>query len=49
VERDRRTGALVMNPGSPTFPRNSDGPTMGRIIVEEGKVIEARIIRLDEE
>ena len=38
-----------MNPGSPTFPRSSDGPTMGRIMVEDNKIVSARIIRLDEE
>ena len=47
VERDRATGVLVMNPGSPTYPR-SGGPSMGRIICEEGKVVSARIIPLDE-
>ena len=47
VERDRVAGVLVMNPGSPTYPR-SGGPSMGRIICEEGKVVSARIIPLDE-
>ena len=36
-----------MNPGSPTYPRSGD-PSMGRIICEEGKVVSARIIPLDE-
>lgn len=45
VERDEWTGTLVMNPGSPTFPRRSQ-PSMGRILVEDGKVVEARIITL---
>lgn len=31
---------LVMNPGSPTFPRTSKGPTIGRILVREGGAIE---------
>ena len=45
VERDKRYGTLVMNPGSPTHPRAS-GPSMGRIMAEEGQVLSAEIIRL---
>ena len=39
-------GALLMNPGSPTFPRSSAGPTMGRIFVEDGRVASAEIVHL---
>lgn len=39
-------GHLVMNPGSPTWPRTNDGPTMGRIIVEDGQVLSAEIVHL---
>ena len=45
LERDEWTGVLVMNPGSPTYPRRSR-PSMGRIIVEDEKIVEARIITL---
>lgn len=45
LERDEWTGTLVMNPGSPTYPRRSR-PSMGRILCEEGSVVEARIIEL---
>ncbi len=45
-ERDTRTRTLVMNPGSPTFPRTSKGPTIGRIIADNGHVREVRIIEL---
>lgn len=45
VERDDRTGTLVMNPGSPTFPR-SGAPSIGRIVAHEGKVLLAEIVRL---
>lgn len=45
LERDEWTGTLVMNPGSPTYPRRSR-PSMGRILCEEGRVVEARIIEL---
>lgn len=45
VRRDGRV--LVMNPGSPTYPRTSQGPTMGRIEVEDGRVVSADIIELD--
>ena len=46
VERDARTRTLVVNPGSPTFPRTGQGPTIGRIIAENGHVSEVRIIGL---
>ena len=36
-----------MNPGSPTFPRTAKGPTIGRIIAENGHVSEVRIIELN--
>ena len=45
VEKDPRTGALVMNPGSPTHPR-AGYPSMGRIIVEKGTILSAEILRL---
>lgn len=38
-------GVLVMNPGSPTYPRRS-GPSIGRIIVEDGAIQSAEIIQL---
>jgi putative phosphoesterase len=37
---------LVMNPGSPTFPRTGKGPTIGRIMVDDGKVTSANIVQL---
>ena len=43
VERDG--GVLVMNPGSPTFPRRG-GATMGRIVCEDGAILSAEIIEL---
>ena len=46
AERDARTGTLVMNPGSPTYPRGT-GPTFGRIICDNGQVVEKHIIYLD--
>ena len=48
VKRDERTGVLMMNPGSPTYPRGGTGPTMGRIVVTDGQVAEAQIIRIPE-
>ena len=44
MERDEWTGTLVMNPGSPTYPRRSK-PSMGRIIVEDGSSRTARCSR----
>lgn len=49
----RHEGAtLVINPGSPTFPRSAQGPTMGRIILEAGEggkatIASAEIIELN--
>lgn len=37
-------GSLIINPGSPTFPRSDKGPTMGRIMVEDGKILSAEIV-----
>ena len=48
-ERDSRTRVLIMNPGSPTFPRTSQGPTMGRIEAENGHVKSCQIIQLRKE
>ena len=46
VERDERTGTLVMNPGCSTFPR-SGGPSMGRVIAKDGEVLLAEIVKLE--
>lgn len=46
----RREGeVLLMNPGSPTYPRTRKGPTMGRILCRPGEVVSAEIIQLPEE
>lgn len=49
VTRDEWTGTLVMNPGSPTYPRRSKA-SMGRIIVDEDthKIVSAEIITLED-
>lgn len=39
-------GALLMNPGSPTYPRSEAGPTMGRILIADGVVASAEIVPL---
>lgn len=46
ISHDAGTNTLVMNPGSPTFPRTGDGPTMGRIFAKDGEVLVSEIIRL---
>ncbi|MGI6230618.1 MAG: metallophosphoesterase family protein [Tractidigestivibacter sp.] len=46
VEYDRKNGTWIMNPGSPTHPRGAAGPTMGRIICDDGRVLSAEIIKL---
>lgn len=48
VERDGARGALVINPGSPTYPR-AGGPTIGRVEAEDGKVVSAQIVQLGDE
>ena len=41
---------LVMNPGSPTFPRTAKGPTIGRILVTtSGEIKHAEIVELKQE
>ena len=49
----RRAGdVLVVNPGSPTYPRTQLGPTMVRVMVDEGDgtgrgtILSAEVIRL---
>ena len=37
---------LIMNPGSPTFPRTSEGPTIGRILMHGSQITSAEIIKL---
>ena len=39
-------GAILMNPGSPTYPRSIMGPTIGRIYVRDGQIQDASIIEL---
>lgn len=39
-------GRLCINPGSPTFPRTAEGPTMARVIVHDGKVVFSEIVHL---
>ncbi len=46
---EERRGRIVLNPGSPTFPRTTMGPTMARVIVGEGgRLVSADIIQLGE-
>ena len=48
IQRDEWTNTLVMNPGSPTYPRGHEGATIGRIIVDDetAQVVSAEIISL---
>lgn len=46
IERDEASHTLIVNPGSPTFPRTKDGPTIARIIADKGTVSEVTIVRL---
>ena len=44
---DTTQGALLMNPGSPTYPRSIVGPSMGRIYTEGKKIVSSEIILLE--
>ena len=41
-------GTIVMNPGSPTFPRTQLGPTCARVLIQDEKVVSAEIVQLSE-
>lgn len=43
---ETQTGAIIINPGSPSSPRSSEGPTFGRVIIRDGQVESAEIIHL---
>jgi putative phosphoesterase len=54
VRHDLGERVLVMNPGSPTFPRSQAGATIGRIMVQEperpggkGSIVSAKIVQLE--
>ena len=40
------TGVLLMNPGSPTYPRTAMGTTIGRIFAADGRILSYDIIKL---
>lgn len=40
-------GCLVVNPGSPTFPRGARGATMARMYVTDGRVLSTEILDLE--
>lgn len=43
------TKILIMNPGSPTFPRTAKGPTIGRILVSKsGEIKHTEIVELED-
>ena len=42
----RRGRGLLVNPGSPTYPRTMDGPSMARMYVQDGQVLSAEIVSL---
>jgi len=44
---DRPDGGLIINPGSPTYPRTQMGPTMARLVARDGEVLHTEIIQLD--
>ena len=46
IEKAAR-GALIVNPGSTTFPRAGRGPTIARLYVKSGSVLSAKIIDLE--
>lgn len=36
-----------VNPGSPTYPRGMRGPTMARLVAEDGRIVSLEIIDLE--
>ena len=44
IEHARRS--LMVNPGSTTYPRGGGGPTMARLMVEDGAIASAEIVHL---
>lgn len=47
VCEEQPNGSLLVNPGSPTFPRSSSGPTIARLKVQDGIVLSHEIIQLE--
>ena len=45
VERTK-WGTLIMNPGSPTYPRTVMGATIGRIFCDDGDILTYDIVKL---
>lgn len=41
---EQRDDCLVVNPGSASYPRGMRGPTIARLMVEDGRVLSAEII-----
>lgn len=46
VQSSSRERIFLINPGSPTFPRTSAGPTMARLWIREGRIEKPEIIEL---
>ena len=43
---ERANGSIIVNPGSPTFPRSMAGPTIARLMVQDGHVVSSNIVKL---
>lgn len=43
---ERKQGVLIMNPGSLTLPRDSKYPSYGILELEQGKVVDAKIMQI---
>ena len=43
---ERANGSIIVNPGSPTFPRSMAGPTIARLMVQDGHVVSSNIVEL---
>ena len=37
---------VLVNPGSPTYPRTMQGPTIARMLVRDGEILSLDIINL---
>jgi len=48
VTKEAQVGrCLVLNPGSASYPRGTRGPTMARMLVKDGKIINTKFIDLE--
>ena len=43
---EQEPGRVVVNPGSASYPRDGRGPSIARLVVEDGRLMDAQILRI---